>query len=706
MTNVPFRLFVSATLLSSMLAVAVAPASDVLAVSPDIVISQVYGGGGNAGAPYLNDFVELFNRGTTTTSLSGMSVQYASATGTGNFAANAVTPLSGSLAPGQYYLAQLAGGANGVPLPTPDATGTVNMSGTAGKVALVNSTTGLACNGSSAQPCSASDLALIKDLVGYGTANFSEGTPAPTLSSTTAALRLANGCTDTDNNASDFTASGPTPRNTASTLNPCVAADTAPAVAGTFPVDGATDFPTTGNLSVTFSEAVNVTSSWYTLLCSSSGSVVSTFSGGPTTFTIDPGATLIDGETCTLTVLASEVSDQDGNDPPDNLVANFVVSFVSVDVCAATYTPIPTIQGSGLSTTIPGTVTTEGVVVGDFEGTAGAQGFYLQDLDRRRRPGHLRRHLRLHRKFRTSSAWDRSFASRGSHASASTRPRSTARTATRRRCQRRTSCTAARARSPRPTWRCRSLTSTAPERFEGMLVRLPQTLVIAEYFNYDRFGEIVLALPLGGETRPFTRHRASTSRARPRTLAHLPTACAGSRSTMPSAPRTRQCCATRTAIPSRSTNRFRGGDTVQNTVGVLGFDFSLYRIYPDRAGRLHGGQPAAGRARAGRRQPAGRGDEHAQLLPHARLPNGDPLDNAVRRRTEPRVPRRGLRPADRVHAPARQAARGARRARTPTSRPQRDREHDRRRSARRPERHRRRPERPARAGTYAASTPA
>lgn len=38
------------------------------AVSPDIVISQVYGGGGNAGAPYMNDFVELFNRGTTTVS--------------------------------------------------------------------------------------------------------------------------------------------------------------------------------------------------------------------------------------------------------------------------------------------------------------------------------------------------------------------------------------------------------------------------------------------------------------------------------------------------------------------------------------------------------------------------------------------------------------------------------------------------------------
>ena len=43
-----------------------------------------------------------------------------------------------------------------------------------------------------------------------------------------------------------------------------------------------------------------------------------------------------------------------------------------------------------------------------------------------------------------------------------------------------------------------------PERYEGMLVRFPQSLVISEYFNYDRFGEIVLAQPLAGETRPFS----------------------------------------------------------------------------------------------------------------------------------------------------------------------------------------------------------
>jgi predicted extracellular nuclease len=196
------------------------------AASPNVVISQVYGGGGNSGAPYRNDFIELFNRGTTTVSLSGMSVQYASATGTGNFGGNPIVLPSGSLAPGQYYLVQEAsGGTNGALLPTPDAMGSANMSASAGKVALVNSTSGLACNGGST-PCSPAQLALIVDLVGYGTgssgANFFEGAgQAPTLSNTTADFRASNGCQDIDDNSADFSTGAPAPRNTASPLHIC-----------------------------------------------------------------------------------------------------------------------------------------------------------------------------------------------------------------------------------------------------------------------------------------------------------------------------------------------------------------------------------------------------------------------------------------------------------------------------------------------------
>ncbi len=183
------------------------------AVSSTIVISQIYGGGGNAGSTFTHDFIELFNRGNTTIDLTGWSVQYASATGT----TWQVTNLNGlMLAPGKYYLVQEAQGAGGTtPLPTPDATGTIAMSATAGKVALVNSTTAL----TGACPTGAN----IIDFIGFGaTANCFEGTAAaPAPSNTTADIRGAAGCTETDQNGTDFATGAPAPRNTATTANPC-----------------------------------------------------------------------------------------------------------------------------------------------------------------------------------------------------------------------------------------------------------------------------------------------------------------------------------------------------------------------------------------------------------------------------------------------------------------------------------------------------
>ena len=176
-----------------------------------VVISQVYGGGGNTGATYTNDFIELFNRGAAPVSLNGWSVQYNSATGTGTWQVTNLTNVT--LQPGQYYLVQEAQGTGGTtPLPTPDAIGTIAMSGTAGKVALVNNTTALA-------GCPAGLI----DLVGYGaTANCFEGTgPTPAPSNTLAVARAANGCTDNNQNAADFATGAPAPRNTATPLNPC-----------------------------------------------------------------------------------------------------------------------------------------------------------------------------------------------------------------------------------------------------------------------------------------------------------------------------------------------------------------------------------------------------------------------------------------------------------------------------------------------------
>ncbi len=180
-----------------------------------LVVSQVYGGGGNAGAPYANDYVELFNTGTTPVSITGWSVQYATAAGTSWSA----TPLTGTVQPGAYYLVQLAGGTVGSALPTADATGTTNLSAASGKIALVSDTSDLTCG---ATPGSCSANALVEDLVGFGTAGDYEGSgAAPALSSTTAAIRGGSGCSETDANAADFTAAAPTPRNSASAAHAC-----------------------------------------------------------------------------------------------------------------------------------------------------------------------------------------------------------------------------------------------------------------------------------------------------------------------------------------------------------------------------------------------------------------------------------------------------------------------------------------------------
>jgi predicted extracellular nuclease len=191
-----------------------------------VVISQVYGGGGNIGALFRNDFVELFNRGTNLADLAGWSVQYASAAGT----TWQTAPLSGSLPPGHYFLLQLAsGGVNGLPLPAPDATGSLNLSASAGKVALVETATPL----SGACPSSADIL----DRIGFGnTASCQEGIgPAPGGGNALAVIRASGGCIDTDNNASDFFTSAPTPRNRGFPTNGC---GSAPLVAALHSIQG------------------------------------------------------------------------------------------------------------------------------------------------------------------------------------------------------------------------------------------------------------------------------------------------------------------------------------------------------------------------------------------------------------------------------------------------------------------------------------
>ena len=187
------------------LAVATAPGAVANPAGTGLVISEVYGGGGNSGATYTHDFIELYNPTTSPIPVDGMSVQYRSASGSGT----GFTNLTGSVAPGRHYLVREAAGAGGTTaLPAPDATGGLAMSATDGSVALVT--------GTGTVPPTATNTV---DLVGYGGATLREGSAAPRLSNTTAATR-DDLRSDSDSNATDFSTASPDPQNSASVWPP------------------------------------------------------------------------------------------------------------------------------------------------------------------------------------------------------------------------------------------------------------------------------------------------------------------------------------------------------------------------------------------------------------------------------------------------------------------------------------------------------
>ncbi|NLC13796.1 MAG: hypothetical protein GX768_07125, partial [Chloroflexi bacterium] len=202
----PLYILMVLAMLAGMLGIQ--PVKPVQAANP-IRISQAYGAGGNTGATYTHDFIEIFNSSTTAVNVNGWSVQYASSAGT----SWQVTALTGTIPANSYYLIQEGVGTGGTtPLPTPDATGAIAMQGASNfKVALVDSTTAL----------TGSCPTGVVDFLGGGSANCSEGSAAPVTTSTTALIRKQSGCQDTDVNADDFEALAPTPRNTASPTHSC-----------------------------------------------------------------------------------------------------------------------------------------------------------------------------------------------------------------------------------------------------------------------------------------------------------------------------------------------------------------------------------------------------------------------------------------------------------------------------------------------------
>ena len=766
----PFYILMVIAMLFGMLGIQ--PVKPVQAGSQALRISQTYSSGGNSGATYTHDFIEIFNSGGSPVSLAGMSVQYASAAGTGNFGANdgQKTDLPNViLGAGQYYLIQEGGGSTGVALPTPyltDAT-PIAMGGGGGKVALVNSQESLGCNGSSA-PCTPAQLALIVDLVGYGNANFFEGTAAaPTPSSTTSVIRKINGCTDDDNNSTDFEALTVTPRNTASATHSCgpvgpvppvinefsanttgtdvefveffgtpntdysaytllgvegdysastsaegfvdniiplgttdanglflvnvpstaalengtlslllvkdstatvgvdidtdddgvvdvtywseirdgvavndggagdltyvtpvlgvaydglpfapggasripdgtdtdtsadwvrndfdlagipgfagtiatgeayntpgasnqVYVEAAPSVVSTVPANGA-NHPMDENITITFSEPVNVTDPWYSIVCATSGTHTAVVTVADPVYTLNPEVNFTVGESCTVVITAANVVDDDTNDEDfDEMEANYTFTFTAItppERCGDAFTPTYQIQGTGETSPLAGTVlATEGVVVGDFQ-VGGKNGYYIQDPtgdgDTATSDGIF--------VYNTTTA-----VNVGDHV----RVRGTA-----------VEYYGITEISPvTQVWVCSTGNTITPtpvtlpvtavsdfEKYESMLVTFPQSLIISEYFNYDRYGEIVLTS---------TRHMTPTALVEPGAPAQAEAAAyLLDRITLDDG-RTGQNpdpAIHPNGLTFNMSNLFRGGGTVTNATGILDFYQSLYRLQP------------------------------------------------------------------------------------------------------------------------------
>ena len=211
-----------------------------------VVINELYGAGGNTGAIYQNDFVELYNSSDTDVIMTSWSIQYTSSTG--NSWGNNKVVFSDTIPANGFFLIKLAAGnVPGTPLPAEDASGNINLSGTAGKLILCNTATSLSAN---TNPNESTDSNIV-DKLGYGGANGFEGTgPAPAASAATSVQRSSPGI-DTDNNIADFITGAPNPTNSSPSSD-----ITPPVYTRLRPSNNTSDVFLTSTFSILFSETV------------------------------------------------------------------------------------------------------------------------------------------------------------------------------------------------------------------------------------------------------------------------------------------------------------------------------------------------------------------------------------------------------------------------------------------------------------------
>jgi predicted extracellular nuclease len=285
---------------------------------------------------------------------------------------------------------------------------------------------------------------------------------------------------------SDFNASGADDGLAVDDFSITSGADAAPAVASTVPEQNATNVPSDSNIVLTFSEPVTLDQSLISIVCTNSGAQTFVLSGGPQTYTLNPDVDFGAGETCTVTVPAAAVSDADAEDPPDHLGFNFQTGFTTQEQCGDPFTFIHDIQGTALvSPRVGGLATVEGIVVADYQASGSFGGFYVQEEDANDDPassegifvftGGTPRAVRRGDHVRVSGT-----VTEFSNLTELTQVRSVR------------VCSSGHSVTPAPvTLPVESVAHL--ERYEGMLVTLPQDLTVSEHFSLARFGEVVLS---------------------------------------------------------------------------------------------------------------------------------------------------------------------------------------------------------------------
>jgi predicted extracellular nuclease len=523
------------------------PTNACVVATPKLVINEVdYDQDGTDAA----EFIEIKNNGTSAVDLTGYSVELVNDTGGGAAIYGTFALPSVSLAAGDYFVvcANTATVANCDLDVSPDTN--LIQNGAPDAVGLRYETTlvdAVSYEGDTGAPYTEGSGVGLED-----GGDFS-GSIA----------RCPDGM-DTDVNNVDFVnVDVPTPGE----VNSCAIPEMAPYVESTEPVDGGTAGKT-DNIVITFSEPVTVTGTWFDISCTDSGNHTAVVTNANPEFTLDPDTDFTEFETCTVTVYAAGVTDDDTDDPPDNMELDYVFDFSVVGVCDEPYTPIYDIQGDGMSTPIPGVeISTEGIVVGDFQ-EGGKYGFFIQDPIGDSNPA-TSDGIFVYEPFGT----DLPDVNVGDLVRVKGTP-SEYFSLTQISASEGWVCDTGVA-LPAPAELALPVTSLDDfEPYEGMYVTFPQDLVISEYFNYDRYGEIVLTSE---------RHLTPTAYVEPG-----PDAIAAAaeflldRITLDDG-RTYQNpdpAIHPNGLEFTTYNRFRGGDLVTNLTGILDYSFDLYRIQP------------------------------------------------------------------------------------------------------------------------------